>query len=340
MSPRRPKQRKKRPRTRIASAQIRVRNFLDLFSQNDNVLILINPDPDSMASALAVKRLFWTHVQKALIAYIGEIQRLENQAMMELLKIPMVRINQVDLDFFNRYILVDSQPHHYEALERFQFDAIIDHHPLLQEWEADYVDIRPEYGATATIMVEYLRGAGVKPSMKLATALLYAIKTDTANFERDATEEDVKQFRYLFRYANLNLLRKIEWSELRISDLRYFSLALQSMIISKKGICAHLGEVETPDICVQIAEFFMRVHGMGWSFVSGTYRGKLIIIIRSDGLRKDAGGLARRVFGALGHAGGHRAAARAEIPLDMLREKGIENQDAELQRFVRTSLEL
>jgi nanoRNase/pAp phosphatase (c-di-AMP/oligoRNAs hydrolase) len=325
---------------RGTSAQVRVQTFLDLFNPNDNVLILINPDPDSMASALAVKRLFWKEVQRALIAYIGEIQRLENQAMMELLKIPMVRINQVDLSYFNRHVLVDSQPHHSDALGRFSYDAIIDHHPVHQQWEAGYVDIRPEYGATATILVEYLRGAGVKPSMKLATALLYAIKTDTANFERDATEEDVKQFRYIFKYANLNLLRKIEWSELRISDLRYFSMALQRMVASKKGIYAHLGEVETPDICVQIAEFFMRVHGMGWSFVSGIYRGKVVIIIRSDGLRKDAGGLARRAFGSLGHAGGHRGSARAEISLQTLKDRGVEPQDAELQRFVRKCLDL
>jgi nanoRNase/pAp phosphatase (c-di-AMP/oligoRNAs hydrolase) len=325
---------------RATSAQARVQSFLQLFNQNDNVLILINPDPDSMASALAVKRLFWKQVQKTLIAHIGELQRLENQAMMELLKIPMVRINQVDLSYFNRHVLVDSQPHHYEALGRFRYDAIIDHHPLLQEWDADYVDIRPEYGATATILVEYLRGVGVKPSMKLATALLYAIKTDTANFERDATEADVKQFRYIFKYANLNLLRKIEWSELRLDDLRYFSTALQKMSTSKKGIYAHLGEVESPDICVQIADFFMRVHSTGWSFVSGIYRGKLVVILRSDGLRKDAGGLARRAFGSFGNAGGHRGAARAEILLDALREKGVEIQDADLQRFVRNSLDI
>jgi nanoRNase/pAp phosphatase (c-di-AMP/oligoRNAs hydrolase) len=316
-----------------------VDSFLRLFEHGDNVLILLYPDPDSMASALAAKRLLWKRVQKSQIAYIGEIQRLENQAMMELLRIPMVKINQVDLAYFNRRILVDSQPHHYEAFERLSYDAIVDHHPLSRQCEARYVDIRPEYGATATILIEYLRQFGIKPSMKLATALLYAIKTDTANFERDATEEDVKQFRYVFQYANMNLLRKIEMSELRISDLRHFRTALERMIVTKKGIYAHLGEVESPDICVQVAEFFMRVHGMNWSFVSGLYRGRLIVIIRNDGYRKDAGRLATRAFGTFGAAGGHRGAARAEIALETLREKGIEGGNGSLQRFVRQRLE-
>ncbi len=329
----------KRSRSRSASIRERLRAFLRVFDHTDNVLILIYPDPDSMASALALKRLLWKHVQRTLIAYIGEIQRLENQAMMELLQIPMVRINQVDPEYFNRRVLVDSQPHHHEALSRFSFDAIIDHHPIVRAGEAPHLDIRPEYGATATILIEYLRAAGIKPSMKLATALLYAIKTDTANFERDATQEDVKQFRWVFQYANLNLLRKIEFSELRLSDLGYFRTALERMIVGRKGIYAHVGEVESPDICVQIADFFMRVHGMSWTFVSGIYRGKLVIIIRNDGYRKDAGKLATRAFGALGTAGGHRGAARAEIPLELLREKGIETVDSGLRQFVRSRLD-
>ena len=54
----------------------------------------------------------------------------------------------------------------------FEYDAIIDQHPKTKKWDAPYVDIRPEYGATATILIEYLRNAGIKPSMKLGTALL------------------------------------------------------------------------------------------------------------------------------------------------------------------------
>lgn len=311
-----------------------------LFEYNDNVLVVIYPDPDSMASALALKRLLWKRVQRSLIAYAGEIQRLENRAMMELLKISMVRLGEIELGGFNRKVMVDSQPHHHESFSSLSFDAIIDHHPLVRELEAPYKDIRPNYGATATILVEYLRAAGIKPSTNLATALLYAIKTDTANFERDATEEDVKQFRYVFQYANLNLLRKIELSELRVSDLRYFRLALEKAIIRSKGIYAHVGEVDTPDICVQIAEFFMRVHKMGWAFVSGVHGGRLIVIIRNDGYRKDAGKVATRAFGSMGSAGGHRGAARAEIPLENLLERGIDVKDSNLQLLVRRRLDI
>lgn len=316
----------------------KVKNFMNLFNSDDNVLVLISPDPDSIASAMAVKRLLWNHVQKTQIAYIGEIQRLENHAMVELLDIPMVKINQVDPGYFNKKVLVDSQPKHQDVFAKFSYVAVIDHHPMVERIDVPFLDVRPDFGATSTILITYLRGAGVKPSMKLATALLYAIKTDTCNFERDASEEDVKQFRYVFEFANMNLLRKIERSELRFQDLKYFRVALENMMLTKKrGIYAHIGEVETPDICVQIADFFMRVHGMGWSFVSGINRGKLIVIIRSDGLRKDAGKLAARAFSQIGTAGGHRGAARAEIPLELI---GEADENASIQRFVRSHLDL
>ena len=331
---------RRKAKSRPKSAQERVRTFLELFQGSESVLILINPDPDALASALAARRLLWNQAGRTVIACIREIQRLENQAMVELLKIPVVKIDKVASENFTRRILVDGQPDHFEIFGEFTYDAIIDHHPKTQEWNAPFVDIRPEYGATATILIEYLRGAKIKPSRNLATALLYAVKTDTANFERDATEEDVKQFRYVFHYANINLLRKIEKSELRISDLQYFQTALEKRILRKKALYVHLGTVTSTDICVQIADYFMGVYGIGWSYVSGVYRDTLIVIIRNDGYRKDAGKLASDAFGSFGSAGGHRGAARAEIPLSSLVQKGIEPHDSVLERFVRERLNL
>jgi nanoRNase/pAp phosphatase (c-di-AMP/oligoRNAs hydrolase) len=328
----------KRATGRPKSTQERLRAFLKLFGHDETVLILIYPDPDSMASALAVKRLLWKRVRSTSIAYVGKIQRLENQAMMDLLKIPMVDLSKLDPISFSRRILVDAQPDHSETFEGYKYDAIIDHHPKTKKWDAPYVDIRPEYGATATILTEYLRSARIKPSMKLGTAIYYAIKTDTANFERAGIQEDVKQFRYVFQYANMNLLRKIEKSELTLTDLRYFQIALSNRSLSKKGLFTHMGKVPNADICVQVADFFTRVHGVGWSFVSCVSEGELNVVIRNDGYRKDAGKLAKSAFGHLGSAGGHRGAARARIPLEILREEGVRGDTASMARFVKERL--
>jgi nanoRNase/pAp phosphatase (c-di-AMP/oligoRNAs hydrolase) len=202
------------------------------------------------------------------------------------------------------------------------------------------VDIRPEYGATATILIEYLRKAGIKPSMKLGTALLYGIKTDTANFERGGTQEDVREFRYVFQYANMNLLQKIEKAELTPSDLGYFETALANRSLTKKGLFTHLGKVPNSDICVQVADFFTRVHGIGWSFVSCVSEDELNVVIRNDGYRKDAGKLANSAFGDIGSAGGHRGAARARIPMKLLREKGVKGYGTSLADFIKRRLKL
>ncbi|MCF8028799.1 MAG: phosphoesterase, partial [Desulfobacteraceae bacterium] len=68
-----------------------------------------------------------------------------------------------------------------------------------------------------------------------------------------------------------------------------------------------------------IADFFMRVNTVTWSIVSGFNSGRLIIILRNDGLRKDAGSVASKQFGSLGTAGGHKSMARAEIPIESLK---------------------
>ena len=150
-------------------------------------------------------------------------------------------------------------------------------------------------------MVEYLRAAELKPSVYLATALFYAIKVDTHNFEKKARLADAISFRYLFDIANQNLVRKIELSELRLSELGYFKTALAEMKVSKKRLYVHIGRVRSPDILVIIADFLNQVHDISWVFVSGIHGEKLVVIFRCDG-----------------YAGGHREAARAEVPLKNL----------------------
>jgi len=212
-------------------------------------------------------------------------------------------------------------------------DVIIDHHPDTGV-KAPFLDIRPNYGATATIMTEYLWAARIKPSAKLATALFHAIKTDTHDFTAQTQMEDVKAFQYLFRHANIHLARKIEQADLRLDYLKYFKTALQAMRLRKGWVFAHLGPVENPDICVIMADFFMRVSSVKWSIVSGTCDKKLVIIFRNDGIRKNAGRVAKDSFGQLGSAGGHKTMARAELSLSGLKEQIDYRDAAKLQLWI------
>ncbi|WP_022853845.1 DHH family phosphoesterase [Thermodesulfatator atlanticus] len=307
---------------KFKSNKERVRTLLSQFKKEDRVLILIWADPDAIASALAMKRLIRQRVSDVTIAHVNEIRRLNNIAMIQHLKIPLVKLRQVKTGEYNKKVLIDSQPPHNKEFLRFNFDVVIDHHPVTNGWDAPFIDIRPEYGAVSSMMTEYLRTLKIKPAVTLATALIYGIKTDTSNFEKECTLQDVLCFQYLFKRMNRHLLHKIEASDIRRSELRYFRKALEEVKVRKQRLFTHIGKVPNPDILVVIADFLNHVHEIGWVFVSGEYRDRLVVIIRCDGYRKDAGKLAQRVFGKIGFAGGHREKARAEVPLENINNNG------------------
>ncbi len=303
----------------------KLRRLYAQFSSDDHVLVVFSADPDAIASAMAMKRLLWRKVASITLSSINVISRPDNLLMIRLLGVHIIHIEKLKINRFTRFVIVDSQPDHHEAFSQIKTDVVIDHHPETHV-EAPFHDIRPQYGATSSILTEYLRAARIKPSAKLATGLFHAIKTDTNNFQRQTLVEDLKAFQFLFRYANIYLARKIEQAELRFDFLKNFKHALDSYSFRRGRIYAHLGTVNTPDLCVIIADFFMRVNTVRWSIVTGIYNNKLIVILRSDGLRKDAGKTAEKSFGHIGVAGGHKSAARAEIPLEKMKPADTGNE--------------
>ena len=296
----------------------RLSRFYEQFAASDNVLVVINADPDAIACAMAVKRLLWRRVAGVTISSINIINRPDNMAMIRLLGVPLVHISKVDTGQYKKFIIIDSQPSHSEFFPAIEYTVIIDHHPD-ENIHAPYTDIRPEYGATASIMTEYLRAARIKPSAKLATGLFYAIKTDTANFERKAISEDMRAFQFLFKHANIHLARKIEQVDFRLDFLNDFKKAINNYVLKNNKIFVYLGPVKNPDICVLLADFFMRFNLVSWSVVAGIHVDKLIVVVRNDGSGRSAGSLISAEFGKFGSAGGHRSMARTEASIELLK---------------------
>lgn len=312
----------------------RLRLFYSQFQAKDQVLVVINADPDAIASAMSVKRLLWKKVVSVTLAHINVIERPDNIAMARLLNARLVHIDKVTVNQYDRFVIVDSQPDHHERFSTFKADVVIDHHPVGKSPVAGYVDIRPDYGATSTMMIEYLKAAGIKPAMKLATALYLGIKVDTSDFERRVLIEDVRAFQFVYRYANVYLARRIEQEEIRRDSLKYFSRALDLHIIKNNKVFVHLGQVENPDICVILADFFMRVSAIRWSIVSGVYDGRLVVIFRNDGISRDAGKTAAKIFGSMGAAGGHKGLARAEIDMGVFSNTTGQKSVREIQNWI------
>lgn len=304
-----------------ATQKKRCQQLLESVSADDVLGIMIVADPDAMASALALKRLFWRKVKKVRICRVNAIKRSDNQAMVRLLNLPVPYINRVNTSDITKWAVVDGQPHHHPRFAKVNFDIIIDHHPPSPDIEASFIDIRENCGATSSMLTEYLRAAAIKPSARLATALFYGIKTDTDNFARASTSNDVRAFKFLYPFVNLNIIKKIEFSEINKGNLNDFRTAFDNLQFIGNTAYIHMGTVDDPDALVIIADFFLKMAEATWCFVSGIYGQKVIIIIRNAGFRRHAGKLAQRLFGELGSAGGHKSAARVEMPLTEVKSR-------------------
>ncbi len=294
-----------------------VASMLSLLNKEDRWLIVINADPDALGAALALHHIFKRRVQEVGIGQINEIKRPDNLSMIRYLRIPSRRVIPNLVAQFDKFALVDSQPHHHPDFEQFQFSMVIDHHPILPDKPvtAPFVDIRPKYGATSTMLTEYLYNMRIRPPKLLATALLYAIKADTQSFERRFIDADITAFKYLSKHADHVILNRIVRSEFHLDWMRYFSRAFYNLRRIGQGLYAHMGKVENPDILVIVADFFTRVHEVAWDVVSGEYNDRLVVIFRGNGVRRDMGKFAASLFSDLGSAGGHKGAARAEMDM-------------------------
>jgi nanoRNase/pAp phosphatase (c-di-AMP/oligoRNAs hydrolase) len=306
-----------------------LKRISSLFEPHDHVLLPIVADPDAIASALALRRILWRKVASSKIVRVNDIKRPDNLTLLRYLRLKLPFFSEVNHLEYNKFALLDGQPAHNELLSGIKFDLILDHHPVLESTSAELVDIRPDYGATATIMTELLKAGKIKPSKTLATALFYAIKTDTDSFSRPSLDEDMKAFRYLFPFVDHNWIRKIESSEIPLSLLRYFRNAFSELMIRGNMGFVYLDRVNHPDTLVMISDFLLHIQALDTTIVGGISDDTLVVVFRNANSRKNAGRMAETAFGNIGRAGGHAAAARAEIPLSKLAEYKIlpENND-------------
>lgn len=292
--------------------------LLDQFHRDDDWLILINADPDAMASALALKRIMSRRMGDVQIAKVNEITRPDNLAMVRYTHLDMVDFTP-ELAKGRKLALVDSQPDHHPLFKGREYGIIIDHHPLGDSCpDAAYRMIKPEYGATSTLLTEHLYNLGIRPGKLLATALQFGIKTDTASFERHFIDVDLRAYQYLGRFADHALLSRIARSEFHRAWLDVFALACTNMYALESGQYVFLDAVDNPDVLVGIADFFMRVYEIRWVAVAGLYAGTVVVVFRGDGVSRDVGRYATMLFGQIGSAGGHKAMARAEFPVEAM----------------------
>ena len=223
----------------------KIKELRALVNESDKIAIVLqdDPDPDAMASAMALRTLLGRNKQTTPLFSFKPVTRPENRTMVHLLEIEIQQADTDELRAFDKIAMVDVQPPYFgEKIPRA--DIVIDHHPGYEGGKAPFEDVRSRYGATATIMTEYLVTAEEKISERLATALLYGIRSDTLALSRRVTDDDLQAFTLLYPLANYSLLRQIDRPELPLSFAHILARAMKRMVIEDGLVVLNLGHVE------------------------------------------------------------------------------------------------
>ena len=283
------------------------------------VLTHDNPDPDALASAAVLARILrGTFKRRVTLAYGGIIGRAENQEMVRQLRLPLSHLKHLNWRNYRHVALVDTQPRTgNNALPKDrEADVVIDHHPLRKPTAgAPFFDVRPHYGATATIVGEYLLAAGLPIDQATATALVYAIRSETLDFRRESPGPDKAIYDLLTPYADKSRLARIQYPRLPVSYFRNLHQALENLESVDSLVVCYLGQVELPDIVPEIADLLLRMSGKTWSLTSGVYGDRIFLSLRTTNPRADAGALLRRLLARRGKGGGHGMTAGGWVPV-------------------------
>ncbi len=303
------------------------------------IVLQDNPDPDAIACGMSLKKIAESlNIQSDLI-YGGEIGHEENKALVNLLGLNLIPIAKVrDIRDYGKIALIESSvPGENNSLPRgTKVNIIIDHHPFdVEKIDADYWDIRPELGATSTILTEYLVSLGIEITEDLATALLYGIKTDTKNFTRATTSEDLKAVAYLYPRASQELLIKIETPLMSAETLDVLSEAIRNRKIKGSFLLSNVGFIRDRDTLPQAAEYLVNLEGISTVLVYGIGKDVIYISGRNKDIRINLGDVMHRAFGNIGQAGGHATAAAAKIPLGLF---GIVKDKTSLLKLVEEAI--
>ena len=317
--------------------RLKVQQYQHFFSDAERVLILLHnePDPDALASGLALRNVLRRTRQTAIIAALEGVTRPENVRMVDLLDLHVEPITPAQVAEYDRVAMVDVQPHYFGGtIDRV--DLVIDHHPEQPGYTAVFKDIRPDYGSTSTILTEHLRAVDANISERAATAMLYAIKSDTLFFNRQANRVDIEAFSYLYPLADATLIRKMEGAEITMERLEYVLKAKQHGRLVEQVFCTFLGTSPREDFIPYIADFYLQLENVKWTIVAGIVHDSLVISVRNLGYQRNAGEFVRKCFADIGSAGGHRAMAKAVVPLRAFRDKFGNIQAGDLTERILT----
>lgn len=304
----------------MSTRRIRSAELLDVLSDYKNIAVVThdNPDPDAIAAGWAVRRLIRKKlgIDSVLIGG-GDVVRAENRHMMNLLDPPITLVDEFEPKSKTAAVLVDCGPQvaaHLLEGARVETVAMIDHHLTGGRPDLPFVDIRPRMAASASMTAEYLREQQLEPGERLATALLYAIRTETCGNEFRHTRLDRSIIQWLSKFANPEWLAEIENAPLARDYYGDLVLALQNTFLYGDAAFCLLPRAQGQEIVGEVADLLIRCHEIRRVFCGASVERDLLCSVRTQDSGDSAAQLIRDTLKDLGNGGGHSHRAGGKIP--------------------------
>jgi len=282
------------------------------------------PDPDSIASAVALKAIAGSRDVEADIVYVGDIGLQENRAFVNLLGIELLPREEVDMGSYDTVALVDHAQSSERAIEG-PVDIYIDHAEPELEYDATFSDIRPNVSSTSTILTKYIQEFDLSLDESVATALLYGIRAETLDFKRDTTPADLTAAAYLYPFADHDTLEQVESPSMSPETLDVLADAIRNREVRGSHLVSNAGFIRNRDALAEAAQHLLNLEGITTTSVFAVADDTIYLAARSKDIRMNIGSLLDDAFGDIGGTAGHATDASAEIPLGIF--TGIETDE-------------
>jgi nanoRNase/pAp phosphatase (c-di-AMP/oligoRNAs hydrolase) len=292
--------------------------YLEEHKEELNPLLVLThdyPDPDALSSAYALQYLAETIGIRARIVYGGDIGRTENREMVRLLKIPARKIRSSDFKVYPHVALVDTQPGfgNNSFPKKRKAAIVVDQHLGTTEPASDFISISSDAGATSALMARELLAKGIDIPVKLATALVYGILSDTLDFYRVTNRDTIDTYFELLPLCDVRVLARIQNPSRPRRFFREMVVGIRNAQICQRVIVSHLGIVENPDLVSQMADFLMTYEGSLWVLCTGRHGDNLHLSLRTAQTEIGASDVLRSVVENPRFAGGYGQVAGGKI---------------------------
>ncbi len=280
------------------------------------------PDPDAIACAFGLQFVLKQFNIRSKIIYSGYIIDKTMNDMVRMLKIKIYHSHSVRIIKSSKIILVDTQLSH-ENVRKLdaQYIGCIDHHELGEKTSLIFCDLRPDMGASSTIIGQYILDLKIKKIPEnIATAILIGIYIDTFRLSRKVTHIDVMIVDKLFPYVSMEFLSLLTINNIDLQDLNKFQQSIKDLkMINDIGI-VKANAVKPHQLLAIICDFFMQLRELNLVIGYSIKKRKISISIRSEIKKYNASKIAGKITENIGSGGGHTSMAAGIVDRSLVRK--------------------